>query len=613
MNAILSNGLNRLLHVAWLCSVWGCINPSSWAQMPVIEFSAATERVDENAGTVAISVRRTGDTSLAFTVDYATSGTATAGADYVAQSGTLTFAPGEINRSISIPIVDDGLVEGDETVHLSLSNPGAGVSLGLQTNVVLTIHDNETPTVLDGTFDSGMGANNDIFAIALQPNGKILISGQFTSFNTTNRSRIARLNADGSLDLSFDPGLGADGDVYAVALQPDGKVLIGGAFTKVNGFSSAFVARLQTNGLPDPGFRATNTVNDQLRALAVQPDGKILIAGRFTTVAGQSRNRIARLNEDGSLDVSFNPGSGANNHIRALALQPDGNVIVAGQFTKFDGVSQNRIARLTSDGALDQTFEPGAGPDDEVRALALAPDGSIYLDGDFEFYNGLPRSPIARLFHNGSLDPAFKTIDAEDDVVRAIAVQPDGKVWIGGSFAMAGGATRSNIALLNTDGLADETTQAGPALDNEVRAIVLQPDGRLLLGGDFTTVNGAGHAHVARVYADQRVSSFEFSSANFTGTEKVGLAVITVQRSGESSNAVCVAYSTRDGTALAGTDYAAQAGTLTFGPLETLQQFTVPLFQDGLTETNETINLVVDKNWDAAYTVSVRYATSDGT
>jgi len=146
------------------------------AQPVVVEFSAAAFRVDENAGPVVISVCRTGDTNSAFSVDYATSnGTATAEADYTGQAGTLAFRAGETNLTITLTILDDSLVEGDETVWLSLSAPTGGATLGLQSNAVLTVTDDETPTMLDLTFHPGAGADDDVFALALRPDGKIVI------------------------------------------------------------------------------------------------------------------------------------------------------------------------------------------------------------------------------------------------------------------------------------------------------------------------------------------------------------------------------------------------------------------------------------------------------
>ena len=188
-----------------------------------------------------------------------------------------------------------------------------------------------------------------------------------------------------------------------VALQPDGKVLIGGTFTTVNGTGSRYVARLNADGSMDNTFAPGSSVNNDLRALVVQPDGKILIAGRFTTVAGQSRNRIARLNADGTLDTAFNPGTGANNNVRSMAIQADGRILIGGQFTTFNGASRVRVARLLSNGLLDTGFNPESGADDQVRAIAVQGDGMIYIGGDFEIYNGTNRSAVARLFARGSI------------------------------------------------------------------------------------------------------------------------------------------------------------------------------------------------------------------
>lgn len=195
-----------------------------WAQAPVIEFVELQAVTDETSGTVSIQVRRNGNPDVVCSVDYSTvNGTATAPADYAFQTGTLNFAAGETNKTILATITDDGLVEGDETLQMLLSNPSGGAVLGQQSSTTLAIQDNETPTVVDASFNPSAGANNDVFTVALQADGKILIGGQFTTFNNTNRSRIARLNLDGSLDLTFDPGTGADADIYAVALQNDGK------------------------------------------------------------------------------------------------------------------------------------------------------------------------------------------------------------------------------------------------------------------------------------------------------------------------------------------------------------------------------------------------------
>jgi len=228
----------------------------------------------------------------------------------------------------------------------------------------------QIPTVVDPTFGPGLAADNDIFALAIQPDGKILVGGQFTTFSGILRSRLVRLNTDGMLDPTFDIGSGANNDVYAIALQPDGKILIGGAFTAINGESKSNVARLHPNGAVDAGF--AGLADNELRAIAVQPDGKIVIAGRFTSIAGAPRNRVARLNANGTLDSAFDPGPGANNNIRTLVRQADGKFLIGGQFTSVDETNRFYLARLNENGRLDDGFVPPL-LNGTVRSIALMP------------------------------------------------------------------------------------------------------------------------------------------------------------------------------------------------------------------------------------------------
>lgn len=447
----------------------------------------------------------------------------------------------------------------------------------------------QTPSLLDLSFDPRRGANNDVFAIALQPDGKILVAGQFGTFDGTNRSRIARLNPDGSLDLSFDPGSGANGDVYAVAVQADGRVLLAGNFTAVNGITSQYLARLQTNGAMDTAFAAavSTSINNELRCLAVQPDGRVIIGGRFTKVAGQTRGRIARLNADGTLDTSFGTSAGADNNVRCLLLQADGRILIGGTFTTYNGVARSRLARLNPDGSLDASFDPGSGADDQVRAIAEAPDGRLYIGGDFEVYNGTNRSAIARLFPNGGLDLSFDQGDPDGDTVRAIAVQADGRVWIGGQFSQAGGLACANLARLNPDGSADTSFAPLPAADDEVFALIFQPDGRVLASGKFDSIDGLSRRRVVRLLPDNRAVAFEVVTGSLTVAEDVGTAQVAVRRRGWQGGTNTVEATTADDTALAGEDYTDTTRTLTFLPLEMVKTLDVPILNDLVSEGSE--------------------------
>jgi uncharacterized delta-60 repeat protein len=302
---------------------------------------------------------------------------------------------------------------------------------------------------LDATFDPGTGANNYLSCITLQGDGKIVIGGGFTTFNGAVRNHIARLNFDGSLDTTFIAG--GDGGIRAAAVQPNGKIIIAGDFTSFSGIERWFIARLNSNSYLDTGFDPGSGANYPVWALALQPDGNILIGGEFTTYNSTSRNHIARLSSTGSLDTTFDPGLGANGSVWALVLQGDGKIIIGGGFTSYNGVTRNGIARLNANGSLDTTFDPGSGANDSVTAAAVQGDGRIIIGGMFTSYNGVVRNRIARLNANGSLDTTFDPGSGPSERVLSIAIQGDRKILIVGLFAFYSGSVRNRIARIWPD------------------------------------------------------------------------------------------------------------------------------------------------------------------
>src|ERR1043166_8739183 len=363
-------------------------------------------------------------------------------------------------------------------------------------------------SALDG-FDPN--ANGTVDVIVVQPDGKILIGGDFTSLSpnggaTVTRNRIARLNPDGTLDASFDPN--AYNTVSAIAVQADGKILVGGLFSgasSIGGATRNRIARLDAvTGAADP---FDPNANGQINAIVVQPDGKILVAGAFfgaSSIGGQTRNDIARLDPATGVPDSFDPN--ANQVIRSIALQADGKVVAAGLFTTIGGQPRNRIARLDAVTGLADSFDPNSVG--QVYAVAVQADGKILAGGAFFGTNtigGQTRNDMARL------DPVTGLADSFDphpnNTVRTIAVQPDGKILAGGAFTTVspnGGAavTRSRIARLNPDGTADSFDPN--ASNGTVFAITVQPDRKVLAGGNFAGVAPHGRATVSRVKMSRR-------------------------------------------------------------------------------------------------------------
>jgi uncharacterized delta-60 repeat protein len=394
----------------------------------------------------------------------------------------------------------------------------------------------DATTGLADSFDPN--ANFGIYAIAVQADGKILAGGIFTTIGGATRNHLARLDATTGLADSFDPN--ADSTVRSIAVQADGKILAGGQFASVGGQTRNNIARLDAATGGADSF-APNASNDVL-SIAVQADGKILAGGIFTSIGGQTRNRIARLDATTGSADSFDPNS--NSQVLSIAVQADGKILAGGFFTTLApnggaAVTRNRIARLETDGRLDQTLNlsiVGSPKTAEVYAIAIQPDAKILIGGSFTSVLGVTRNNIARLNTDGTLDTAFNP--NANSVVYSIALQADGKILAGGSFTNIGGLTRNRIARLGaTTGLADSFN---PNANSSVYAIAVQADGKILAGGFFNealgviTIGGQTRNYIARLDASTGLAdSFNPDPQNSNPNFSADIKSIVVQPDGK--------------------------------------------------------------------------------
>ena len=422
---------------------------------------------------------------------------------------------------------------------------GGGANLALRSYIGRVAADGS----LDANFDPG--SECCVEAIAIQPDGRILIAGSFTRVGGTPftdlRSRIARLNQDGSVDPTFNPG--ANGLVRRLIVQADGKILLAGQFTGLGGGTGAterrYIGRLNPDGSVDPDFNPS--ANGEVTAMAVQADGKIIIGGGFTALAccgpgTTARNRVARVHADGTLDAGYDPG--ADGTILAITLEPDGRALMGGHFSKIGNgatTPRSHLARLGTDGAVDLTFDPGA--NGGVEVIALQADGRILVAGGFNFLGGggtglIPRSRLGRLNVDGSLD-----FDFDPGVglgsPAAIVLQDDGRIVLGGGFLQLGGGgtgttTRVHIGRLHADGSLD--VDFNPGANSGVQALAVQADGKLLVGGAFFFIGdgwfgGSHRGGLARLTnTDAAAEDVRFSSNGTTATWRYGGAAPAVQK-----------------------------------------------------------------------------------
>jgi uncharacterized delta-60 repeat protein len=345
-----------------------------------------------------------------------------------------------------------------------------------------------------------------VHSIAAAPEGKVLLGGSFSTVNGVSMHCVARLNSDGSLDPAFNPGSGANGEILALVALPDGKAIVGGSFTSVNRVLRNRIARLNPDGSVDTDFNPGTGAEASIRVLRLQPDGKILLGGQFSRYNGTPRSCVARLNSDGSVDTTFSPGRGVGGtlFVNTMAVLSDGKIMVGGDFSLFDGHPCGSIVRLLSDGSLDPTFSSGKGPtpDNPIISLAIQSDGRIVIGGSFNSYQGVRRINIARLEIDGSLDTTFdpgKGISGGlYNMIQSVAICPGGEILVGGAFERVNGLARANLVLLNADGTLQ--TNFMTKVDAPVRSILLQDQtSSILFAGEFTRVDGTSRGRVARL------------------------------------------------------------------------------------------------------------------
>ena len=388
----------------------------------------------------------------------------------------------------------------------------------------------------DGTFSAN--ANGVVRTMALQPNGQIIIAGEFTSIQPTGgatqvaRNYVARLNADGTLDAAFNPGV--NGIVYAIAVQPDGQILIGGSFTSVqpNGAGSPTtrnrIARFNADGSLDTSFDPN--ADRPVLAIAVEPNKQIVVGGGFSMLqpngasAATKRSCAARLNNDGSLDTGFDPEP--NGSVNSIVVLSSGQIVMGGEFVTLqpNGATYSTqcdfLARLNADGSLDTNFI--INPLQSVSTVCDEGDGKLLIGGTFtQTYpendlTAIATPYCARVNADGSVDQTF--IPSPDQAVNAIAVQSDGDIILGGYFtSLSPGDTfsptpRMYIARVNMFGVPDSTVAPDDA--GTVFATLTLPNGQYLVGGTFLSIGGLTRNFFARLNADGSLDSTFTTTVN---------------------------------------------------------------------------------------------------
>lgn len=416
-----------------------------------------------------------------------------------------------------------GTAWGTPVTVASLGITGRNPSLDIiNGNPAITYHDDSTGLlmfvraadaqgVVWGTPVSVLGQSTPVLAVALQPDGKAIVGGSFTKFDGVNRNRLIRLNTDGSVDTSFNAFV-MNGEVRTILVLPDGKILVGGTFTaiRVNALAASDttrnrLARFNADGSLDTSL--TVDANGDVRVLVPQTDGKFMVGGSFTTVAGVGVTRLARLNSNATLDTSFTSPDIRNGEVRAIIPENTDedpameSYIIGGSFTDVRGSgNRNRLARINGDSTL-AAFNPNS--NNVVYDMVRLSTGRILVGGAFTGFtdsggNFIARTRLARLNDAGTVDETFG--QEVNNEVRKLHLEANDNVLAAGIFTQLGDFQRRGLGRVLGDGTVDPTYAPEP--DNEVRSMVTLADGKLLIGGIFNNAGGVTQQLVGRLNVD---------------------------------------------------------------------------------------------------------------
>ncbi len=407
---------------------------------------------------------------------------------------------------------------------------GIGVltSVALLTACAVDVH---AYCVFDSSFNpaGSFSGGATISAVVVQTDGKVVFGGSFVysgnypsgyPFTVTN---LVRFNLNGTVDTGYNPA--PNGVINAMAIQPDNKIIIAGTFSQVSGMAQMLISRLTTSGYPDYiGFQAP-APNGYILALALQSDGKVVVGGNFSTMNGSSYSRLARLNSTGTLDKNFNPGvygPPSSPIVYSLAVHAPGTpsadkIVVGGDFSVLGSLARQKLGRLNANGTVDSSFDMGSSAILNAPVYAIATDygpfgingqggnfEKVLIGGSFTALGGI-RNYFARLSDNGTPD-ANVSNSYVDGVVKAIRVQADHKMVLGGSFTHAQSYTRNGLTRLTANGdlvgLDLDWSDCTPngATGGSVETLAINAAGVIYAGGSFTSVEGNARPKVTRLW-----------------------------------------------------------------------------------------------------------------
>lgn len=422
-------------------------------------------------------------------------------------------------------------------ITIRAENPTGDVSTTITITVLPRMQDFNRQGSFDTTFAQTSRPNAPITTIVRQPDGKFIIGGDFTALGSTQVGRIARLSSTGAFDSTFNEAAlgtsfnGANAPVLALARQDDGSILVGGRFTQYNGATRRCLVRIASDGTLDNTFQigmgfSHTTMAPEIRTIAVQSDGRIVVGGNFTSYNGRTCFSVVRLNADGTLDTDFhqNGSRGVDAAVNVVKLQSDGKIILAGAFTSFlmpSFLERRGIVRLNRDGSLDTSFRvirgaasPGAS---FVSDVHVDRNDNLLIGGAFRQYEYTEVGSFASLDARGGLGLSSNIggVGAFDAMIpntiafpTAIVRQSNGRGIVLGNFRRFNNEPRNGIVALQQDGSLDgsafgsfgfQNASSGAFSGYPQAAAMEAGDNAVIVVGGFSHYDGTPQAGIVRI------------------------------------------------------------------------------------------------------------------
>lgn len=561
------------------------------AEQTVWETNEMAEVVVHRAGNLSREVRVNWHASAPQYMDRA----AERCTDFWPTNGVVVFAPGEASRAIEISLFDNEQVDGNRSVLIRLETSRDEALITDPSETRLVIQDNEF-SGMAGTIDDSFvwpfdkeRAGASCFAVT--PDSHVIVA----TVDTATRPRgfrIVRLNADGGLDAVLAGPV--EGGCYTLVHDPgSGAVIFGGSFVTVGGLPHTNLCRVMPDGTIDPGFSAQVGQHwSFIGAMHLLGTGELLVGGVLANVNPPSHSAIARLHVNGELDETFETGGLTMEYphytlpgtVRAMAPQADGKILIIGEFNRAGTVPCTNIVRLNGNGSVDTSFVYRPPSWGAIDSLAVQPDQQILLGGNFNDPARGRRVAVLRLNPDGSVDPSFSSeVQANP---RNMSLQPDGRIFLNATVRLSpdGSVDRGFFA------------PSADLYRWDINMTEVLPSGELLVAGQFTRWNGLPHCGLVRLRTADvpGLAAIEFTGLQIDARENGGAVTIGVRRIAGISGAASATIVCRDGSAVAGQDYTAITQTVTFADGEAgSREITVPILNDEAARGNRDFSLVI--------------------